>query len=470
MQPRPWNDSVYSVEQMRLAEQWAIEDGTSVDELMRRAGEGAADWIYRLAAPGSVTVLCGPGNNGGDGYIIAESLRGRGLEVRVVAPLEPTTDAARNARAGWQSEVVRSGDGIEGGTLVDCLFGSGLTRPLTADLLKTLRDLSLSHRRSVAVDVPSGIESDSGRPLNEGLPEYDLTFALGAWKFAHWLLPARAAMGERRLVDIGTGPVPGTVPLLKRPRLDPPALDAHKYTRGFVAVIGGAMPGAGLLAAQAAMRGGAGYVKLFADNVFGEVPADLVVERGIVADLVADPRLDALVVGPGLGRDALARERLEQALLRDLPTVVDGDALMLIEPDMLSGRKEDMVLTPHAGEFARLCEIFGAETGDRFERLRELAIVTRSVIVAKGPDTLIADRDGRITLASNLAAPSWLSIAGTGDVLAGLAGSRIAAGVEASAAAGQAAWLHTRAAQLAGPACVPQDIIHKISTAYAEFL
>ncbi len=470
MRPRPWNDSVYSVEQMRLAEEWAIEDGTGVDELMRRAGEGAADWIYRLAAPHSVTVLCGPGNNGGDGYVIAESLRRRGLHVRVVAPLEPATDAARNARAGWAGHVAGTCEGIAGGTLVDCLFGSGLTRPLSADLLETLRALALSHPRRVAVDLPSGIDSDSGRPLNQGLPDYDLTLALGAWKFAHWLLPARASMGERRLVDIGTGPAPGTVPLLRRPQLSAPALDAHKYSRGFLAVVGGAMPGAGLLAAQAAMRGGAGYVKLFADNVFGEAPPDLVVERGVVAELVADPRLDALVIGPGLGRDGLARERLEQVLLRDLPTVVDGDALSLIEPDMLSGRKEDMVLTPHEGEFARLCETFGTETGDRFERLRDLAIVTRSVVVAKGPDTMIADQKGDVRLAGDAAGPSWLSTAGTGDVLAGLIGSRIAAGRALRTAAEEAVWLHGRAAQLAGPAFAAGDLIRNISTAYAEFV
>jgi hydroxyethylthiazole kinase-like uncharacterized protein yjeF len=470
MQPRPWNDSVYTVEQMRLAEQWAIEDGASIDELMRRAGEGAADWIYRLAAPGPVTVLCGPGNNGGDGYVIAASLQRRGIEVRVVAPLDPATDAARNARAGWAGEVAKNGAGIAGGTLVDCLFGSGLTRPLPEDLFKLLQELWFSHQRMVAVDLPSGIESDTGLPLNKGLPEYDLTIALGAWKFAHWLLPARATMGARRLVDIGTGPAPGTVPLLKRPHLDAPALDAHKYSRGFLGVVGGAMPGAGLLAAQAAMRGGAGYVKLFAENVFGEAPPDLVEERGLVADLVADPRLDALVVGPGLGRDGLARERLEQALLRDLPTVVDGDALALIEPDMLSGRKEDMVLTPHEGEFARLCETFGTETGDRFERLRDLAIVTRSVIVAKGPDTAIADRNGLFKLAGDAAGPSWLSTAGTGDVLAGLIGSRIAAGRALGVAAEEALWLHGRAAKMAGPAFAAADLIPNISTAYAEFL
>jgi len=464
------NNQILKVAQMRAAEEALIAAGTGVDALMQRAGQGAAEWVYRLAWPRPVTVLCGPGNNGGDGYVIAETLRLRGLDVAVVAPLEPKTDAARNARSAYRGAVLTEPGGRHGGTFVDCLFGSGLVRPVPDDLLAILRELANAHHHGVAVDLPSGIDADSGRPLNDGLPDYDLTIALGAWKFAHWLLPSRAMMGERRLVEIGVGPAPSSVALSRRPRLDPPPVDAHKYSRGLMAVIGGAMPGAGLLAAQAAMRGGAGYVKLFADYVPEGVPPDLVVECGNVADLVADPRLAALVVGPGLGRDALARMKLEQVLLRDLPTVVDGDALALIEPDMLSGRKEDMVLTPHEGEFARLCETFGTETGDRFERLRELAIVTRSVIVGKGPDTLIADYNGQVTLAGNAGAPSWLSIAGTGDVLAGLVASRIAAGVALQPAAVQAVWLHARAAQLAGPAFAAGDLIDAIPEAFAEFL
>ena len=271
------SNQILSVAQMRGAEQALIDGGCSGDALMRRAGEGAAEWVWRLAWPRPVTVLCGPGNNGGDGYVIAAALRRRGLDVAVIAPLEPKTDAARNARAAHQGAVSAAPDGRHGGTLVDCLFGSGLTRALPDDLLGVLRDLAAVHPHRVAIDLPSGVESDSGRPLNDGLPPYDLTVALGAWKFAHWLMPAAATMGSRQLVPIGVGEVPEAARLLARPALRAPAADAHKYTRGLAVVVAGAMPGAALLAARAAMHSGAGYVRLAADEPPAATPAELVV-------------------------------------------------------------------------------------------------------------------------------------------------------------------------------------------------
>ncbi len=232
-------DQILAVAQMRAAEEELIERGTSVDALMQIAGQGAAEWVYRLAWPRPVTVLCGPGNNGGDGYVIAESLRKRHLPVVVVAPLDPVTEAARHARAAYEGEIWAADEPPQGAVLVDCLFGSGLTRPLGEDLLHLLQKLSRSHVKRVAVDLPSGVESDSGQPLNEGLPQYDLTIGLGAWKFAHWTMPAAAMMGERHLVPIGVEGVRGAARLLERPTLAAPAANAHKYTRGLVAVVAG---------------------------------------------------------------------------------------------------------------------------------------------------------------------------------------------------------------------------------------
>ena len=450
---------------MRAAEQALIGAGTGVSELMERAGRGAADWVRRVAVGRPVTVLCGPGNNGGDGYVIARALREAGLAVRVVAPLPPATDAARAAQAAWGGGT---GTLARGGVLVDALFGTGLARPLGTALAELLCAAAREHEFRIAIDLPSGIDADRGEPLDDGLPPFDLTLSLGAWKPAHWRMPAMTAMGERRLVDIGIERVAGAARLLSRPVLHSPAIGAHKYTRGFVGVVGGAMPGAGQLAAEAAMHGGAGYVKLFADAWPSQPSPELVVEGGDLRDVVADRRLDVLLVGPGLGRGEVSHQRLAAALARELPTVVDGDALMLLDPALLSGRREGLVLTPHAGELAALYRALEIEAADPLERLRALAHDTRAVVIAKGPDTVIAAPDGALTFTTG--APSWLSIAGSGDVLAGLVASRIAAGRTLFAAAEEAVWLHGRAARIAGPAFAPRGLIAALPPAISECL
>ena len=217
------HSQILTVAQMQAAEQALIEAGTGVDALMQLAGRGAAEWIYRLAWPKPVTVLCGPGNNGGDGYVIAEALRECGLPVTVVEAFEPTTEAAHNARAAYAGGTAMSGELPFGAVLVDCLFGSGLTRPLPNNLLVLLNGLASAHPHRIAIDLPSGIDSDSGEALNDGLPDYDLTLALGAWKFAHWLMPATATMGELHLVGIGVDEVVQSARLIDRPPQGNPA-------------------------------------------------------------------------------------------------------------------------------------------------------------------------------------------------------------------------------------------------------
>ena len=462
---QPGTSQILSVAQMRAAEEALIAGGETVDSLMQVAGRGAADWVWRAAAGRPVTVLCGPGNNGGDGYVIAETLRRRGLAVTVVAPLEPKTGAAQRARAGYRGAFADRG---HGGVFVDCLFGSGLTRPLGPDMAGLVRELARHHHYRVAVDLPSGVESDSGALLDEDLPHYQLTVSLGAWKFAHWLMPAMTRMGERRLVGIGVDPVHGAAQVIGRPRLHAPERDAHKYSRGLLAVIGGAMPGAGVLAARAAMHGGAGYVKLLVEQRPGGVPDDLVVDVRPLTEALADERIAALAVGPGLGRHDGAAARLRAALARDLPMACDGDALVLLRPEMLAGRSAPLVLTPHAGELARLFEAFAVAPGDRLARLAQLSKTAGAVVVAKGPDTIIAAPDGRLAVAP--AAPSWLSVAGTGDVLAGLTASRLAAGCEAFTAGCEAVWLHGEAARLAGPAFAASQLVETVPRAYAAAL
>ncbi len=462
----PHSSQILTVAQMQAAEQVLVDGGQTISSLMERAGAGAAQWVWRMAAGRSVTVLCGPGNNGGDGYVIARVLAERGLKVSVVAPMEPRTDAAKAARAAWGEDAVADS---RGGVFVDCLFGSGLARGLDERLERLLHSLVASHDYRVAVDLPSGIDADSGELLNDNLPRFDLTIALGAWKFAHWLMPALEGMGHRRLVDIGIAAVPEAASLSRNPRLSAPDMDAHKYTRGLLAVIGGEMPGASLLAARAAMHGGAGYVKLLAESDPGVVPAELVVEQDGLEQQLADPRLCAVLIGPGLGRDEAARVRLAVTLAHDLPTVCDADALHLLEPEMLEGRSAPLILTPHAGELDALGNMFGTVGLDRVEALCELAEAVEGVVVAKGPDTMLAAPGIPVSVMPG--ASSWLSTAGTGDVLAGLIASRLAVGRSSAVAAAQeGCHLHAEAARLAGPAFTAANLINHIPEAWCKFL
>ena len=452
---------VLDVAAMRAAEAALVDAGTSVEALMELAGRAVGEWARRLAVGRSVTVLCGPGNNGGDGYVAARHLLEHGVPVTVVAAREPATPAARNARALYVGPVVGPEAFPHGDVLVDCLFGSGLTRPLPDDLFFLLSALAEEHPLRIAVDLPSGIEADSGACLNRGLPTFDLTLALGAWKYAHWTMPAAPRMGALRLVDIGVAAMPGAAQLLGKPQIAAPSADAHKYRRGLLAIVGGQMPGASLLAADAAQRAGAGYVKLLVPARPEGVPPGLVCDTADLTAL-ADPRVRAVLVGPGLGRDAAASTRLATVLAQDHPAVIDADALMLLRPDRPG--TAPCVLTPHEGEMAALEAAFGLTgTALRRDRAKALAEASGAVVLLKGPDSLIAAPGGDITLAPR--ASPWLSVAGSGDVLAGMIASRLAAHGDAWLAAHEGLWLHGEAARLAGPAFTAGDLAAATSRA-----
>ncbi len=459
-------DQILTVDQMRAAEDALIARGSSVDALMQVAGHGAADWVWRLAAHRRITILCGPGNNGGDGYVIAEAIRARGGNVAVIAPIEPKTDAAQNARALYAGEVLGANADVQGDVLVDCLFGSGLTRPLSADLHGLVMRLCSTHPRRVAIDVPSGVESDSGSVLNPDLPQFDLTISLGAWKFAHYLMPSSAMMGELKLVDIGVDVVSGAAVRIGAPRIAPPAADSHKYRRGLLGVVGGAMSGAALLACEAAQGAGAGYIKLFAQDRVLNASWDLVTDTGPLAEGLSDQRVSALLCGPGLGRDSTARERLSLALGNATSVVLDADALVLLRPADIAGRGGEIIATPHEGELAKLERAFGLDSlGTKVARARVLAQTSGMVVVAKGPDTVVAAPDGRIALAPR--ATSWLSVAGTGDVLAGTIASRLATGGPAFDAACEGVWLHGEAGRMVAAPFSAADLARAIRHAVA---
>lgn len=458
---------VLTAEQMRRSEQALFDAGLPEIDLMERAAEGAAEWIRRIAAGRAVTVLCGPGNNGGDGYVIARALRDAGNAVTVIAPRPPATATAKEALLRWGEPVAEQAEGAGGEVFVDCLFGSGLARPLSDADAALLRDLAARHRYRVAIDLPSGVASDDGAVLGEGVPAFDLTLALGAWKFAHWSLPGRALMGEMRLVPIGIGAVEGAAQVTGRPRIAAPATDSHKYRRGLLAIIGGTMPGASLLAAAAAQHGGAGYVKLLAAPSDPRTPPDVVTDTAPLLEALGDARIATVLVGPGLGRDETARQRLDAALAKAPALVLDADALVLLGPGMLPQGKP-ILATPHGGELDTLCRSFDVTGETRRERAFALAAASGMVVLAKGPDSIVAAPDGRLAL--GMPAPSWLSVAGTGDVLAGIAASRMATGCDPFTAACEALWLHGEAARLAGPAFTPSQLAQRVPEALAACL
>lgn len=436
-------------------------------ELMERAGAAAAEIIWRAGGKRDLLVLCGPGNNGGDGYVIARLLRARGVPVRVAALGESSTESSRRARAAWNGPVESLDDAGSATQVVDALFGTGLSRGLDDVVAARLRALTEDAAFSYAIDLPSGVDTDSGVLLSL-VPGFGVCIALGALKPAHLLHPAAGTFRHLVCADIGVAGS-GNVHRLAPPHFSAPLAADHKYSRGLVAVVGGSMAGAGRLAAEAAARSGSGMVRhLTMDNVLSGSDAIVALqagEPGQVEALLQDNRLAAVIVGPGLGRDEDAADRLKAVLQCGHPLVLDADALTLLGSGQTGSIPASAILTPHEGEFVRL---FGDLPGSKIDRALEAARRSASVVVLKGADSVIAAPDGRVAVAGG--ASPWLSTAGTGDVLAGLAAGRLAVTADPFRAACEAVWLHGDAARRAGAAFVADDLITQLPAAIASRL
>lgn len=448
---------ILSVAQMRAAEQALFDGGVAPYELMRRAGEGVAEIIWRIGHKRDTLVLCGPGNNGGDGFVIARALRELGVPVRVAALGESKTESSLRARADWAGPVELFGEIEPAAQIVDALFGIGLTRGLAPEIAEPFARLVDAAQHRYAVDVPSGLESDAAVTLSS-IPALTHCIALGAWKPAHVLMPARGFAAQQCLVDIGIVPPENCARLLAAPQLDAPAVDAHKYRRGLVAVVAGHMPGAATLSAEAAARSGAGYVRLLCAEETGAH------SHAIVRSMKRDfSRAKAVLVGPGLGRDTAAWNHLAAALSSGVPVVADADTLWLLAEKGFGELPPSAIATPHGGEFDHL---FGDDEGNKIDSTRSAAARTGIVVVHKGADTVIAAPDGRCVVAPP--ASSWLSTAGTGDVLAGLCAGRLAVAGDPFVAACEAVWLHGEAARRAGAAFIADDLLAHIPAALAS--
>lgn len=453
--------TILTAAEMRAAEEAAIAAGTPVEQLMERAGQGAAEAIWRFAGPLPTLVLCGPGNNGGDGYVVARELAARGVSVRVAALGAPRTPAARAASEGWSGPVEALADAAPAALLVDALFGTGLARPLDPDVSAALARLAAQAAVSIAIDLPSGAATDDGALLSP-VPDYDLTVTFQTLKPSHLLQPAARHMGRLAIADIGIQAA-SDLREIGRPALAAPGPDAHKFSRGLVTVVAGTMPGASLLAAEAAARAGAGAVRLQAKSLVPGVSAAVVQTPGDPLARLDDGRIGALLLGPGLQADAEGGKLLTAALDAGHPLVLDAGALRLLA-ERGPQRLQDAILTPHDGEFRAL---FGDGGGSKVERARAAAAQTGAVIVHKGPDTVVAAPDGRAAIGTS---PHWLASAGTGDVLAGTIAAMRAGGKEAFEAACAGVWLHRRAAELAGSFLIADDLLARLRTAAAECL
>jgi NAD(P)H-hydrate epimerase len=458
--------------EMAAADAFAVAHGIPSLTLMENAGRAVAEAIAARFPPSSVAVLCGPGNNGGDGFVVARLLEERGFTVRVAHDGGHKADAATMAQRWRGDSVALTPTALEGAVLVvDALFGAGLNRPLegaTREMVATLGAALV-----IAIDVPSGLSGDTGKPLGEAAVRAALTVTFFRKKPGHLLLPGRLLCGETVVADIAIPAQAAQSSLFENtPALWTypwPRLEGHKYARGHCVVVSGPAhaTGAARLAARGALRIGAGLVSV-------ATPPDAVAANAAhltaimlrpflgaeaLAELLSDRRLNAVVLGPGLGVGAQTRELVMAALASGAVMVLDADALTSFRehPQTLFNHlHERCVLTPHAGEFERLFPGLLDESAGKVEAARAAASRSGAAVLLKGADTVIAAPDGRAAINAN--APPTLATAGAGDVLAGFIGGLLAQGMPAFEAAAAGAWLHGDAAARFGPGLIAEDL------------
>jgi hydroxyethylthiazole kinase-like uncharacterized protein yjeF len=445
--------------QMEEADRLTIESETPGIVLMENAGRAVARAVRARIAPCRTLVLCGPGNNGGDGYVVARLLAQVGWPVSLAATGAPRkgTDAAL-AAARWKGPAARFGARAAGRAelVIDAVFGAGLSRDVDGVSAETLR----AARRVVAVDMPSGVDGETGAVLGFA-PQAALTVTFVRRKPGHLLLPGRDLCGEVVVADIGT---PAKCVARAKPTtfVNGPALWQsrqagamdNKYARGTVTVCGGPMAGAARLASMAARHAGAGMVFVAAENTefYRAMEPGTIVLDGKLAVLLRDERKKVWVCGPGLGADN-ARRILPALIAAGRLVVADADCFTAFagQPEAFRGAA---ILTPHTGEFSR---VFGDPGRDKLAATRAAAKRTGAVVVLKGSDTVIAAPDGKAAINEN--APPWLATAGSGDVLAGVAAAELAQGLQPFEAACRAVWLHGEAGRIAGEGLIAEDLL-----------
>ncbi|MBN8197505.1 NAD(P)H-hydrate dehydratase [Thalassospira povalilytica] len=465
---------ILTTDQMYDADRRTIDGGIAGDVLMENAGRAVYEEIVRHWSPRSVSVLCGPGNNGGDGFVIARLLREAGWSVRLglmgdVAALKG--DAAHHA-ARWEGASERLSPALVVGAdlVVDCIFGAGLARDITDDIAVLVTTINSSTASVVSVDVPTGVDGNTGMIRGCAI-KADLTVTFCRAKPGHYLLPGRLMCGELAIRDIGiSDQIISEIrpncwrndPVLWRAGIHWPGLDGHKYHRGHLLAFGGAaMTGATRLVARAARRSGVGLLTVVSDPavlpIYGaDSPGVMTAPIGQIETLLNDCRHNAFVIGPGYGVGDDTRSLVLKLLHQCRSTVLDADALTSFADDpstLCFAVQGPTVLTPHEGEFGRL---FPDIEGDKLTRARAAAKRSGATVLIKGADTVIAAPDGRAAI-SAIEAP-WLATAGSGDVLAGIICGLMAQGMEMFDAACMGVWLHGRCGADIGPGLIAEDI------------
>jgi len=485
--PENWRKTaLLTPQQMGEADRRAIAGGIPGTTLMEQAGLAVAEAVSRRFAPRPVAVICGPGNNGGDGFIAARILAERGWSVRLALLGEPGNlrgDAAVAADR-WQRPVEPlSLEVLDGaGLAVDAIFGAGLARPVENPARAVIEALDQRRIPVVAVDVPSGVDGATG-DVRGAAPHAAVTVTFFRRKPGHLMLPGRAYCGETVLAQIGipdavlNDPAPDTVensPVWWLGDWPRPRLDSHKYTRGHALVAGGAvMTGAARLGARSAARLGAGLVTVAAPAavfpVYAAALTGIIVQPVEGLDdfrhLLGDTRRNAALIGPGAGVGSGTRDKTLAILAAGKRAVLDADALTSFADDpkrLFAAIRSPVVMTPHEGEFGRLFDTGGS----KLDRARRAARDSGAVIVLKGADTVIAAPDGRAAVNAN--APPDLATAGSGDVLAGIVLGLMTQHMDPFAAAAAAVWLHGEAATRIGAGLVAEDLIDGLALALRD--
>lgn len=470
--------------QMATADRLTIDSGIAGIELMEKAGKAVADIVSAHYQDRPVFILCGPGNNGGDGFVAARYLTQNGFDVQVASLVEVNDlrgDAAQ-AAAIWESEPIAFEAVMmpQNCVVVDAVFGTGFNGILKDPVARLFQEIRNIGCPVVAVDIPSGVEGDTGvSDLHTLQADYSVTFFRK--KLGHVLYPGAELCGEVSVHDIG---IPDSVlsdtdfvaiensPDLWKEQLPHADPDAHKYKKGHAVMMGGSeMTGAIRLASEAAMRVGTGLCSIVAPPETGEIyrkgAAHIIVEDGRgyeeFVDHCQDERRNAILIGPGAGlkdKDVLQKDVLQKVVLDvvslNKPCVLDADSLSVFKEKqniLLKNLHSGCVLTPHEGEFKRL---FGDIKGSKLERAKQAAGRAGCTVLLKGPDTIIAAPD-RIPVIDSIAVPE-LGTAGSGDVLAGMITGYLAQGVDAFDAACMAVWIHAQAGLCFGSGLVASDI------------
>jgi hydroxyethylthiazole kinase-like uncharacterized protein yjeF len=463
---------ILTVAEMTAADQAAIAAGTAGLVLMERAGAAVAEAIRARFRPCRVAVLCGPGNNGGDGYVVARLLKRRGWTVWVETLGPPATADAKVMAGKWRGETRAPGAaGRPAELIVDAMLGAGLSKPLSGEALRAAKATHALKGRVVAIDVPSGVSGDTGQVLGDAAVRADLTVTFHRKKVGHVLEPGRAACGELVVADIGLGATSATLlengPALWLERFPWPDSASHKHARGRLAVVSGeqASTGAARLAARGGLRIGAGVVTVLSPPSAVAVNAahlEAIMLRAFEteAELVdAADSADAVVIGPAAGVTPQTRARVSALARTGAALVLDADALTVFRDrpaDLFKALDRDDVLTPHPGEFERVFPGLLKAAPHRIEAARQAAEKAGAIVLLKGADTVIAAPDGRAAV--NVEPAQWLATAGSGDVLAGFIAGLIAQGMDSFEAACAGSWIHAECARRHGPGLIAEDL------------